>query len=108
LTEFECSKQFLYTLYSRFLKEDDLYKEIMMLKYISAKLEEKVKSSCLKIFYEFGFSEKYSTPYFFNSGGTNLSENASTALLDMISNSIIDSESTKTKGKLKKVKTLVR
>ena len=32
-TEFECTRQFLYTLYSRFLKEDDLYKEIMMLNY---------------------------------------------------------------------------
>ena len=108
LTEFQCSKQFLYTLYSRFLKEDDLYKEIMMLKYISAKLEDKVKSNCLKIFYEFGFSEKYSTPDFINSEGTNLSENTSNALLDIISNSIIDNQSTKTKSKLKKVKTLAR
>ena len=108
LTEFECSKQFLYTLYSRFLKEDDLYKEIMMLKYISAKLEDKVKSNCLKIFYEFGFSEKYSTREFINSKGTNLSDNSSNSLLDIISNCIIGSESIKTKSKLKKVKTLVR
>ena len=108
LTEFECSKQFLYTLYSRFLREDDLYKEIMMLKYISTKLEDKVKSNCLKIFCEFGFSEKYSTAEFINSKGNNLSENASNALLDIISNSIIDSESVKPKNKLKKVKTLVR
>ena len=108
LTEFECSKQFLYTLYSRFLKEDDLYKEIMMLKFISAKLEDKVKSNCLKIFYEFGFLEKYSTSDFINSEGTNLSENASNSLLDIISNCIIDKESTKTKSKLKKVKSLVR
>ena len=108
LTELECTKQFLYTSYSKLLKEDDLYKEIMMLKYISAKLEDKVKSNCLKIFYEFGFSEKYSTPDFIYPGGTNLSENASNELLDIISNSIIDSESAKTKSKLKKVKTLVR
>ena len=79
-----------------------------MLKYISAKLEDKVKSNCLKIFYEFGFSEKYSTAEFINSKGNNFSENASNALLDIISNSIIDSESVKPKSKLKKVKTLVR
>ena len=79
-----------------------------MLKFISAKLEDKVKSNCLKIFYEFGFLEKYSTSDFINSEGTNLSENASNSLLDIISNCIIDKESTKTKSKLKKVKSLVR
>ena len=43
LTEFECTKQFLYTLYSRLLNEDDLHKEVSMLKYLSSRLEDKVK-----------------------------------------------------------------
>ena len=107
-TEFECTKQFLYTLYSKFLKEDDLQNEIMMLKYLSSKLEYKIKSNCTKIFNEFGFTRKYSSIDSINSNGSAISENASNELFDKISNFIIDSELTKTKTKLKKVKTLVR
>ncbi len=107
-TEFECTRQFLYTLYSRFLKENDLYKEIMMLKYVSSRLEDKIKSNCLKVFNEFGFSKKYSSLDSFNVGGTILSENGTNALLDKISKTIVDKESTKTNTKLKKVNTLVR
>ena len=61
LTEFECTKQFLYTLYSRLLKEDNLYKEIIMIKYLSSELENKVKSNCNKILKQYGFCEKYSS-----------------------------------------------
>ncbi len=107
-TEFECTKQFLYTLYSKFLKEDDLQNEIMMLKYLSSKLEYKIKSNCTKIFNEFGFTRKYSSIDSINSNGSAISENASNELFNKISNFIIDSELTKTKTKLKKVKTLVR
>ena len=108
LTEFECTKQFLYTLYSRFLKEDDLYKDIMMLKYLSSKLEYMVKSNCIKIFSEFGFTKKHSSIESINADETFFTKNISNSLLDKISNSIIDSVSTKTKIKLKKVKSLVR
>ena len=104
LTEFECTKQYLYTVYSRFLKEDDLYNEIMMLKYLSSKLEYKVRSNCMKIFNEFGFTKKYSSSVFINVGGTFLSKNISNSLLDKISSSIIDNVPIKTKAKLKKVK----
>ena len=107
-TEFECTKQFLHTLYSRFLKEDNLQNEITMLKYLSSKLEYKVKSNCLKIFNEFGFTKKYSSIESFYADGSVLSENISNELLNKISNSIIDNELTKSKIKLKKVKTLVR
>ena len=107
-TEFECTKQFLYTLYSRFLKEDDLQNEIMMLKYLSSKLEYKIKSNCTKIFNEFGFTSKHSSIDSINSNASAISENASNELFDKISNFIIDSELIKTKTKLKKVKTLVR
>ena len=107
-TEFECTKQFLYTLYSRFLKEDDLQNEIMMLKYLSSKLEYKIKSKCTKIFNEFGFTRKYSSLDSINSNESAISENASNSLLDKISNSIIDNVSIITKTKLKKVKTLAR
>ncbi len=104
LTEFECTKQYLYTVYSRFLKEDDLYNEIMMLKYLSSKLEYKVRSNCMKIFNEFGFTKKYSSSVSINVGGTFLSKNISNSLLDKISSSIIDNVPVKTKAKLKKVK----
>ena len=107
-TEFECTKQFLYTLYSRFLKEDDLQNEIMMLKYLSSKLEYKIKSNCTKIFNEFGFTSKHSSIDSINSNASAISENTSNELFDKISNFIIDSELIKTKTKLKKVKTLVR
>ena len=108
LTEFECTKQFLYTLYSRFLKDDDLYQDIMMLKYLSSKLEYMVKSNCIKIFSEFGFTKKHSSIESINADETFFTKNISNSLLDKISNSIIDSVSTKTKIKLKKVKSLVR
>ena len=108
LTEFECTKQFLYTLYSRLLNEDDLHKEVSMLKYLSSRLEDKVKLSCLKIFNEFGYTKKYSSFESIDASWTFLSENVSNSLLDKISDSIIDSVSTKTKTKLSKVKTLVR
>ena len=48
LTEFECTKQFLYTLYSRLLNEGNLYKEINMLKYLSFELENKVNQIVIK------------------------------------------------------------
>ena len=109
LTEFECTKQFLYTLYSRLLNEGNLHKEINMLKYLSFELENKVESNCLKIFNEYGFSKKCS---FFQSINKNVSvswfKHASNNLLDTISKSIIENEFSKTKSKLKKVKTLVR
>ena len=108
LTELECTKQFLYTSYSKLLKEDDLYKEIMMLKYLSSKLEDKVRSNCHRILNEYGFSKKHSPFNHINARATILSENISNSLFDKISNFIIDNESTKTKSKLKKVKTLVR
>ena len=108
LTELECTKQFLYTSYSKLLKEDDLYKEIMMLKYLSSKLEDKVRSNCHRILNEYGFSKKHSPFNHINASATILSENISNSLFDKISNFIIDNESTKTKSKLKKVKTLVR
>ena len=108
LTEFECTKQFLYTQYSRLLKEDDLYNEIMMLKYLSSKLEYKVRSSCIKILNEFGFTKKHSSLESFYADGTFLSKNISNSLLDKISNSIIDNVPIRTKTKLKKVKTLVK
>ena len=107
-TEFECTKQFLYTLYSRFLKEDDLQNEIMMLKYLSSKLEYKIKSNCTKIFNEFGFTRKYSSIDSINSNESAISEYASNSLLDIISNSIIDNVPIITKTKLKKEKTLAR
>ena len=109
LTEFECTKQFLYTLYSRLLKEDNLYKEIMMLKYLSSELENKVKSNCLKLLNEYGFTKQYSSLESFNNDGSILSlKGDSNNLLDTISNCIIENEFSKTKGKFKKVKTLVR
>ena len=109
LTEFECTKQFLYTLYSRLLKENDLYKEIIMLKYLCSELENKVKSNCNKILNEYGFSKKYSSLESFNNEGSILSfKDSSNTLLDTISSCIIENEFTKTKSKLQKVKTLVR
>ena len=109
LTEFECTKQFLYTLYSRLLNEGNLYKEINMLKYLSFELENKVGSNCHKIFNEYGFSKKYSFFQSLNKNGSVSSfKHASNNLLDTISKSIIENEFSKTKGKLKKVKTLVR
>ena len=109
LTEYECTKQFLYTLYSRLLKEEDLYKEIAMLKYLSSELDYKVKSNCLKIFNEYDFSKKHPSLESFNSDISISSfKDAPNTLLDAISNSIIDNEFNKTKSKLKKVKTLVR
>ena len=109
LTEFECTKQFLYTLYSRLLKEDNLYKEIIMIKYLSSDLENKVKSNCNKILKEYGFCEKYSSLESFNNEGSVLSlKDSSNTLLDSISNCIIENELSKTKSKFKKVKTLVK
>ena len=109
LTEFECTKQFLHTLYSRLLNEGNLYKEINMLKYLSFELENKVGSNCHKIFNEYGFSKKYSFFQSLNKNGSVSSfKHASNNLLDTISKSIIENEFSKTKGKLKKVKTLVR
>ena len=109
LTEFECTKQFLYTLYSRLLKEDNLYKEIIMIKYLSSELENKVISNCNKILNEYGFCEKYSSLELFNNEGSVLSlKDSSNTLLDSISNCIIENELSKTKSKFKKVKTLVR
>ena len=109
LTEFECTKQFLYTLYSRFLKEEDLYKEIIMLKHLSSELDNKIKSNCVKIFNEYGFSKKYSSIEFFNNNGNIISfKNESNSLLDTISNFILENELPIAKSKHKKIKTLVR
>ena len=109
LTEFECTKQFLYTLYSRFLKEEDLYKEIIMLKHLSSELDNKIKSNCLRIFNEYGFSKKYSSIESFNNNGNILSfKDESNSLLDTISNCIVENELPIAKSKLKKIKTLVR
>ena len=72
-------------------------------------MDYKVKSNCLKIFNEYGFSKKHPSLESFNNDVSISSfKDAPNTLLDAISNSIIDNEFSKTKSKLKKVKTLVR
>jgi hypothetical protein len=80
-----------------------------MLKYLSSELENKVKSNCLKLLNEYGFTKQYSSLESFNNDGSILSlKGDSNNLLDTISNCIIENEFSKTKSKFKKVKTLVR
>ncbi len=58
-TEVELVKQFVYSLYRRYMDKDYLVKESAMAKLLGTQLADKVMTQCLQMFGGYGFMEEY-------------------------------------------------
>ena len=58
-TEVELVRQFLYSLYRRYMDKDYLVKESAMAKLLATQLADKVMTQCLQMFGGYGFMEEY-------------------------------------------------
>ena len=58
-SEVESRKQFVYSLYDRFEKEEYLVKEASMAKLVCTQLADKVTFECLQMFGGYGYMEDY-------------------------------------------------
>jgi len=58
-TEVELAKQFIYSLYRRYMDKDYLVKESAMAKLLATQLADKVMTQCLQMFGGYGFMEDY-------------------------------------------------